>query len=250
MLDLDLNVMNFIDSDFAMLNERLAAHYGIDGVRGHQEIRSVRLPENSVRGGILTQASVLKVTANGTNTSPVLRGVWILDRLLAQPVPPPPPGIPAVEPDIRGATTPKELFSKHTESKTCARCHDRIDPVGFALEEFDPVGAHRENYRQIIFTDERGKIQRKPGLPVDSSGETPDGHKFEDFGSFQKWLLTGNATVTRAVAKKLMVYGCGRPVGVMDESEVDAVLAASKEGNHGLRTIILEIVASDFFLKP
>ena len=199
---------------------------------------------------MLTQGSVLKVTANGTNSSPVLRGVWVLDRLMARPVPPPPPGIPSVEPDIRGATTPKEIFSKHTEDSSCARCHDRIDPVGFALEEFDPVGAHRESYPRVSYKDDKGRIRWKDGLPIDSSGESPDGHGFEDFPSFRKWLLGEDETVIRAVAQKLMVYGCGRPVGVMDGKAVDAVVAASKKGNYGLRIIVLEVVASDFFLKP
>ena len=110
----DLSLTNFVDSDFTMLNERLAQHYGIPGVEG-QEFRKVTLPPDSHRGGVLTLASVLKVTANGTTTSPVFRGAWVLDRILGKPPPPPPDGVPAVEPDIRGATTIREQLAKHRE---------------------------------------------------------------------------------------------------------------------------------------
>ncbi|MCA9057679.1 MAG: DUF1592 domain-containing protein, partial [Planctomycetaceae bacterium] len=137
LLDQNLSVLNFVDSDFAFLNQRLAMHYGISGIHGHEQFQLVDLPQDSIRGGVLTQASVMKVTANGTNTSPVLRGVWVLDNLLGQPAPPPPPGVPAVEPDIRGATTLREQLDRHRSNDSCNRCHARIDPPGFALEEFD-----------------------------------------------------------------------------------------------------------------
>src|SRR5262249_4870051 len=139
-------------SDFSMLNGRLAKHYGIPGVDGWT-FRKVKLPADSHRGGVMTMASVLKVTANGTNTSPVTRGAWVLDRLLGTPPPPPPANVPAIEPDIRGATTIRQQLAKHRQIDTCAACHAKIDPPGFALESFDPIGAWRENYR----TSTRGK---------------------------------------------------------------------------------------------
>ncbi len=145
----DLSVLNFVDSDFTFLNERLARHYGISDVRGNEHFRKFALPEESIRGGVMTHASVLKVTANGTATSPVIRGVWVLDKILGQPVGPPPPGVPAVEPDIRGATTIREQLDKHREIESCARCHTRIDPPGFALEEFDAIGGERQWYRSL-----------------------------------------------------------------------------------------------------
>ena len=148
-LQKDLSVMNFVDSDFAYLNQRLADHYGVPGVRGHEKFQIVKLPDDSIRGGVLTQGSVLKVTANGTNTSPVLRGIWILDKIMGQPALPPPPGVPAVEPDIRGATTIREQLTKHREEESCARCHARIDPPGFAMEEFNAIGGYRDFYRTV-----------------------------------------------------------------------------------------------------
>ncbi|MHA3770429.1 DUF1592 domain-containing protein [Verrucomicrobiota bacterium sgz303538] len=250
LLDHDLSVANFVKSDFAVLNQSLARHYGITGVLGHEKMQVVKLPEDSLRGGVLTQASVMKVTANGTATSPVLRGVWVLDHLLGQPVPPPPPGIPAVEPDIRGATSPRDRFAKHTADASCARCHHRIDPVGFALEEFDPVGAHRERYRSLGDGQKVDGRAYKLGLQVDSAGETPDGVSFQDYRGFRDWLAKDRERIARAFAQKLMIYGCGRRIGVMDGDAVDEVVTASRASNYGLRTMIREVVASEFFLRP
>src|SRR5947207_6146432 len=142
----NLPARNIVASDFAMLNERLAEHYGLPGVKG-VALRRTPLPKDSVRGGLMTAAAVLKVTANGTTTSPVLRGAWITERILGQPVPPPPPSVPAVEPDIRGATTIREQLAKHRTQPACASCHARIDPPGFALESFDVFGGWRDRYR-------------------------------------------------------------------------------------------------------
>ena len=136
---------NLIDSDFTFLNSRLARFYDIDGVAG-DELRRVKLLPRHHRGGVLTQGAVLKVTANGTTTSPVVRGVWVAERLLGQHIPPPPEGIPAIEPDIRGAKTIREMLAKHRSDVSCASCHRKIDPPGFALENFDPSGKWRDKY--------------------------------------------------------------------------------------------------------
>ena len=142
----DRSVTDFVDSDWTFLNQRLAQHYGIAGVSGG-ELRRVKLPPGSHRGGVLTHASILKVTADGTRTSPVLRGKWVLDRILGQPPAPPPPDIPVLEPDIRGATTIRQQLDKHRNTVACASCHRHIDPPGFALESFDVIGGWRDFYR-------------------------------------------------------------------------------------------------------
>ena len=144
----DLSLTNFVASDFTMLNGRLARHYGIPGVDG-LEFRKVALPPDSHRGGVLTMASVLKVTANGTTTSPILRGAWVLDRILGTPPPKPTVDVEAVEPDIRGATTIREQLAKHRQRAECASCHVKIDPPGFALESFDVIGGWRDYYRSV-----------------------------------------------------------------------------------------------------
>jgi len=139
MFERDLPLAQLIDCDWTMLNERLAKHYGIEGVRG-PDFRRVSLDKTkTVRGGLLTQASIHAVTSNGSVTSPVARGKWLLDNFLGTPAPPPPPDVPPIEPDIRGATTIKEQLSKHRQIASCASCHKKIDPLGFALESFDVI---------------------------------------------------------------------------------------------------------------
>lgn len=191
LLKSDLPASNIVDSDFAMLNERLAMHYGLPAKEG-VKLRRVPLPKDTVRGGLMTQASVLKVTANGTTTSPVVRGAWIMERILGQKPPPPPPSVPAVEPDIRGATTIREQLAKHRTQESCNACHTRIDPAGFALESFDVLGGWRERYRATGGTPEKGlaksgqKFEFHYGPPVDATGELPDGRKFADVRELKK----------------------------------------------------------------
>ncbi|MHC4879671.1 MAG: DUF1592 domain-containing protein [Planctomycetota bacterium] len=250
-LENDLSVLNFVDSDFAVLNQRMATHYGIEGVRGHEHFRVVPLPEDSIRGGVLTHASVLKVTANGTTTSPVIRGNWVLDRLLGQPAPPPPPGVPAVEPDIRGATTIREQLDKHRSTEACARCHNRIDPPGFALEEFDVIGGHRDWYRSLGNKGDRvPKTNYRVGLPVEKGGILAGGREFADFRAFRQQLLEDPDAIARALATKLLIYGCGRPVTHADRAVVETVTEASRKTNFGLRSMIHAVVDSELFHRP
>ena len=251
LLDEDLSVLNFVDSDFAVLNQRLADHYSIPGVRGHEEFRVVQLPEDSVRGGVLAQAAVLKVTANGTATSPVLRGVWALENLLGRPAPPPPAGVPAVEPDIRGAVTIREQLDRHRADPSCNRCHRRIDPPGFALEEFDVIGGHRAVYRSLV--GEGPKVPRTnyhEGRPVESDGELSGGRTFGGFVEFRERLLEEPDRVAETLAEKLLVYGCGRPVGPGERASAEAVVDAARKEDFGLRTMIHAVVDSELFRRP
>ncbi|HLF93964.1 MAG TPA: DUF1592 domain-containing protein, partial [Planctomycetota bacterium] len=246
----DLAVSNFVASDFTMLNGRLAKHYGIPGVNGWA-FRKVALPPESHRGGVMTMASVLKVTANGTSTSPVLRGAWVLDRLLGTPPPRPPAGVPAVEPDIRGATTIRQQLAKHREIAACATCHSRIDPPGFALESFDVIGGWRENYRtsgrgQAITVDGR-KMPYLKGPKVDPSDAMSDGERFGDIDEFKKLLLRDKDQIARSLAQKLMTYGTGGASDGVDRAEIEAIVRAAGEKGSGLRTILHEIVQSRLF---
>ena len=252
----DLPARSLIDADFAMLNRRLADHYGLPPVEG-VAIRRVDLPGDSPRGGLLTQASVLKVTANGTTTSPVLRGAWIMERILGEPPPPPPASVPAVEPDTRGATTIRAQLEKHRTLKTCNACHAKIDPAGFALESFDVLGGWRDRYRAL--TDEPGaetlpgighngqKLAVQAGPEVDPSGTLPDGRDFDDVRALKRLLLEDEPKVSRNLARQLIVYATGAPIRFADRPEVDRVLERSAAGDHGVRSLILEIVRSDLF---
>lgn len=251
-LEHDRSVSNFIDSDFAILNERLASHYHIDGVTG-QDFRRVELPPDSRRGGVLTQASVLKVTADGTNTSPVLRGVWALERIIGKPVPPPPASVPGIEPDIRGATTIREQLAKHRQSESCSVCHRHIDPLGFAMENFDVIGGWRQHYRSprsgpVIKTEGyRRQISYRTGLEVDPSGELPHGGKFTSMDQLKEMLAADPEQIARCLTEKLIAYGTGCGVEFADRDEVEAILTRTKPSHYGLKCLIHEIVQSDLF---
>lgn len=248
LLENDLSVMNFVDSDFAILNERIARHYGMGDVKGHEHSRVVTLSDDSVRGGIMSQASVLKVSANGTTTSPVLRGVWLLDNLLDRPSPPPPPGIPAVEPDIRGATSIRDQLARHSEDTSCARCHQHIDPPGFALECFDPIGGERTWYRSL---GEGKRIsKREPytiGPDVVMNGEMADGETFAGFKEFRALLMKREEQIARGIASKLLIYGTGRPMTLADQKSVDFVVTEARKKKLGLRSMIHAVVESEMF---
>jgi mono/diheme cytochrome c family protein len=246
----DLSLTNFVASDFSVLNARLARHYGVPGVEGWQ-FRRVKLPAESHRGGVLTMAGVLKVTANGTSTSPVVRGAWVMDRVLGTPPPKPPPDIPAVEPDIRGATTIREQLAKHRSVASCATCHQLIDPPGFALESFDVIGGYREFYR----TSGRGKPvtidgRKMPylhGPKVDPSDVLPDGAKFADMDGLKQLLLRDPDRLARALAVKLVTYGTGGPPDAADAAALDAVVARTRAKGYGFRSLVHEIVQSPLF---
>lgn len=250
----NLSLANLIHSDFAMLNARLARHYGIPGVRG-LHLQKVTLPADSHRGGLLTHASILKVSANGTNTSPVVRGVWVMDRLLGLEPPPPPPGVPGVEPDIRGATTLREQLAKHSEMESCQGCHRVIDPPGFALENYDVIGGWRERFRSLGEGDrvdlkvEGRRVRYKLGPPVDAAGELPDGRKFSHLADLQKLLLSDQDQVARCVMEKLLTFATGRPMGFSDRAEIDRLVAASKARGHAMRDLIHAVVQSPVFLS-
>ena len=240
----NLSVGNLIDSDFTFLNRRLAEHYGIEGVAG-QHMRKVAIPDGSPRGGLLTQASIHKITANGTTTSPVPRGNFVLANLLGQPAPPPPAGVEGLEPDTRGATTIREQLDRHRGDTVCNSCHRNIDPPGFALESFDPIGGFREAYR---IPGEDGAGGYREGLPVDATGTTPQGQVFVGIEEYKK-LLYGNELdqVARHVASQLIAFATGAPVEFADRDDVESLLAKVRDEGYPLRGMIREVVNSDLF---
>ena len=244
-----------VASDFTFLNERLADHYGVPGVKGAQ-MRKVALPAASPRGGLMTQASILKVTANGTTTSPVIRGHWITERILGIDTPPPPPGVPSVQPDIRGAVTIRQQLEKHRADPTCASCHSKMDPAGFALENFDVMGGWRDHYRAALAPG----VPPVPGygmdgqpfafhyaLPVDSTGQLPDGRAFAGIQELKHLLLQDEAAIARNLARQLSIYATGAPVRYSDREAIETILQHTAAGHYGVRDLIEEIVQSDLF---
>lgn len=251
----DLPASDIVSSDFTFLNERLALHYGIPGVKG-AAMRRVALPQESARGGLLTQASVLKVTANGTTTSPVLRGKWIVERILGYEIPPPPP-IGSVEPDIRGAVTIRQQLDKHRKDASCASCHKRMDPPGFALESFDVMGGWRDRYRALAADKPAEKGLGKNGqpfeycfgLPVDSTGQLPDGRQFRDIRDFKELLMKSDELVARNLVKQLLIYATGAPVRFSERAAVSRIVSATKANHFGVRSLVHQIVESELFLS-
>jgi hypothetical protein len=246
----NLNLTNFVASDFSMLNGRLAQHYGIPGLEGLWEFRKVPLPADSHRGGVLTMAAVLKVTADGTNTSPVKRGAWVLERLLGTRPPPPPMDVPPLEPDIRGAKTLRERLAKHRSNAACASCHAKIDPPGFALESFDAIGNWREFYRLNNWVAGAKEIKGKHylrGADVDPTGEMADGEKFQNIDDIKRLLLRDKDQIARALTERLVTYATGSVPEAADKPEIDAIVAKIRDKNYGLRTLVHEIVQSKMF---
>ncbi len=246
----DLPITNFLASDFSMLNGRLAKHYGIPGVEGWT-FQRVTLPPGSHRGGVLTMAAVLKVTANGTNTSPVMRGAWTLDRIFGRPPKPPPPDAGSIEPDIRGSTTIREQLAKHRRIESCASCHVKIDPPGFALENFDVIGGWREFYRSTgngkpVEIDGK-KMRYLQGPPVDATGEMPDGRKFSNVDELKQILLADTDVFARTLTIRLITYGTGGIVEATDQREVSAILEKARTSKWGFRSLVHEIIQSRLF---
>ncbi|HZV06731.1 MAG TPA: DUF1592 domain-containing protein [Gemmataceae bacterium] len=254
LLRADLPARNIVASDFTFLNERLADHYGIPGVSG-VHFRKVKLPSDSLRGGMMTQASVLKVTANGTTTSPVLRGHWITERILGLETPPPPPTVQAVEPDIRGAVTIRQQLDKHRANVSCAACHSKMDPPGFALESFDVMGGYRERYRAVSdkvppikgFGMNGQAFAFHYALPVDSAGTLPDGRPFKDVRELKKLLVQDEVPLARNLVRQLTIFATGAPVRFSDRREIEKTLDATKAHQYGVRSIIHAIVQSELF---
>ena len=237
MLQSDANVSGLINAQHTFVNSRLARYYGLSDVP-KSEFQKVRLSAKDRSGGLLTHGSILRLTTNGTDTSPVLRGVWISERLLGIHVPPPPDNVPAIEPDIRGATTMREQLLKHRADPACASCHSKVDPAGFALENFDASGQWREYY------DNR----RKKGPKIDASYKLHDGQEFTDIREFQALIEAKPDDIARCVAENLLVYSTGHEITFSDREFVDAIVEQVADNDYGFRSIVHAVVSSPLFM--
>ncbi len=230
-LEKNLPITSFLDSDFITINERLAKHYQIEGVNG-SEFRRVSLPKDNPRGGLLGQASILKITSDGTRTSPVVRGVWILENILGDPPSPPPADVMPIEPDVRGTKTIFDMLSKHREIETCADCHRSIDPWGFGLEHFDAVGVYRSQYRN--------------GQPVYAKGSVPNG-SFDGIADMKRVLLNRSDQFARALTEKLFTYALGHPLSFQERLIADDIAKANSQEGGGFKDLIIAICESPLF---
>ena len=243
-----------VKSDFIFANDRLATHYQLPPLTG-SAMRKIALPKDSPHGGLLTQAAILKVSANGTTTSPVVRGAWVMERLIGQPPPPPPASVPAVEPDIRGAKTIRDLLALHTKSKSCAACHARFDPVGLALENFDILGGWRTHYRGLEEGQRINGIDRAGhsfsytiATPVDSAGKLLNGRTFANINDLKTLLAANPRQLARNLLHQFTIYATGTPVRFSDRPQIESLLNSSAKANYPIRDLLHALIQSPIFL--
>jgi hypothetical protein len=232
-------IEDFIDPDFTFTTRYFLKHnYKTkligDKNKKDQDMQRFKLKRGSRHGGLLGQASVMIATANGVDTQPVVRGVWVMENILGQKVPPPPKNVPALTPDTQKATTPRELLVEHTKDAACMSCHERMDPLGIMLENFDPVGKWREMWP---------KINKK----IDSKVELRDGTKIKDVVEFKNWLLKDIDLFSQCLSEKLMTYATGRTLNYREKHELEKIVAANRAKGNKFKDLFLALVNSEVF---
>jgi len=236
-------ITDFLDADYTFVDKKLATLYRLperETLRLADGFQRVTLPDRRQRGGVLGMAGVLTVSANGVDTSPVTRGVWVMENLLGTPPPPPPDEVPAIESDVSAATTLRERLAKHSADPACAVCHRRIDPLGFALEAFDPIGRHRAKYPKA-----NGAAA---ALAVDTTGTLPTGDTYADFAEFKQLLVKHRSPAfKRHLIEMLLSYGTGRVMERVDRYEIDDIVARVEADHDGLRTAVVAAFTSRIF---
>jgi hypothetical protein len=223
------SILDLLDADFTFVNAQLAKHYGIEGVKGKEFVR-VKAPPG--RGGILTQASILTLSSNATRTSPVRRGKFVLEQVLNTPPPPPPEDVPDLEDQHELKGTLRQIMEQHRANAVCASCHRRMDPLGFAFENFDPVGVWRN---------------KDGGADVDASGELPDGRAFQGPDGLKKLLRQNNSLFVRCLSEKMLTYALGRGLETYDRRAVDKIVEAVTVDDYRFGALLSAIVTSDPF---
>ena len=245
----NLSMDNFIDSEFAMVNDETATFYDIEGVSG-REFRRVAIPPDSERGGLIGQAGLLKLTSGKFATSPILRGTWILKNLYGQKLNPP-PDLVFDEPDLRGASTVKEVIEQHKNIATCNRCHTRIDPLGLALEHYDEMGRWRDEYRHVemVSLENKGDSLKKHTAPIDSVAALPDGREISSMTDLKAAMMADHPLIRKAIIKKLASYALGREIGLRDEGMIQEIYDRVGKQDHSLRATIHAIASHDAFFE-
>lgn len=238
---------DFIDPDFLTTSKRFAMEnygYTVKGekpvnpntpyITEHRKIERLPIKRGGIRGGLLGQSAIMMATANGVDTQPVLRGVWVLENILGVPLPPVPSNVPALTPDTQGAKTPRDLIAAHTKSADCRGCHQQIDPVGFVLENFDPVGGWREEWPRV-------------NVKIDPSGVLPDGTEILGYTDLKHWIAGNINVFAQCLSEKLMIYGTGRIPSYAEKQEIKAIVAKVDKNQGGFRDLLLALMESKTF---
>ena len=243
----DLSMTNFIDSDFAMVNDETAEFYGYDAVTS-RAFQRVPIPKHSERGGLIGQAGLLKLTSSKFATSPILRGTWVLKNIYGQKLNPP-PDLVFDEPDVRGAETVKEVIKQHKSTETCNRCHAHIDPLGLALEHYDEMGRWRDEYHHVETASLENKDQslKRRTAPIDSTATLPDGRTINSMTELKAVLMDDRKQVLKGILSKLTSYALGREIGFRDEAMIDEIYNRIAEHDYSLRAAIHAIVEHESF---
>lgn len=237
LIDRNASVLEFLRADYSFANRDLAKLYGVEHqvpVEQAGEFHRVTFTDPN-RGGLLGQASVLTVSANGIETSPVVRGVWLMEKVMGTPPPAPPDDVPPIDPDVRGTTSIRDRLEKHRASATCNQCHRKIDPLGFAMESFDPIGRSRKFY------------DRARRVPIDTSSVLPGGEEFEGIGELRKLLLKRKEFFVRNVTTRLLNHALGRQIEASDRQAIDLIIDEVRDQDYATRDLILAIVQSELF---
>ncbi|MBC9867494.1 MAG: DUF1588 domain-containing protein [Opitutae bacterium] len=245
MLRDNLPMTDFIDPDFTYTSLKFAKenyHYedkgssggGAGYEEGDSEIGRLPMPRGGRFGGLLGQSAIMMATANGVDTQPVLRGVWVSENILGKPPGEPPENVPALTPDIRGAKTPREMLAAHTADNACSSCHSSIDPLGLMLENFDPVGNWRELWPKV-------------NTPIDSTCVLPDGTPIDDITDFKAWLVDNIDLFSQCLAEKLMTYATGRVPNYSERKEIQGIVSQNRKNGNGFKDLFLALVTSETF---
>ncbi len=233
----NLPLVDFIDPDFIYTSPAFAKKvYGLKFEGNARKIARRSIARGGRFGGLLGSSAVMLVTANGVDTQPVLRGVWVLENIIGTPPPEPPDDVPALTPDVRGASTPRELLTAHTKEASCARCHERIDPIGFVLENFDPVGRWRDTWPK--------------GGAIDPSGSLPDGTQVEDVVDLKRWLTENIDLFSQCLSEKLLTYATGRVLNYRERKEIEQIVDRNLSQGEGFGDLLLALVGSEIFRAP
>lgn len=241
----NLALQTFIQPDFTFADKLLAKDiYGMDNVK-HNEIRRIKLPTDSPYGGLLGQAGIMMATANGVDTQPVERGVWVLRNILGTPPPPPPENVPALTPDTRSAQSVREMLLAHQSKSSCAACHKRIDPLGFVLENFDPIGRWRTHYPANPSDQKDAELNTADR--IESTVTLPNGTQLEDVRDLREFVVNNIDSFARCIAEKLLTYATGRQLSYAERDEVRLIVSAHQETDAGFQDLLMRLIQSRTF---
>lgn len=258
-LDNNLPVRELISPDFLLTDALVGWEiYELDQFRPakkagkskrQKKLQQVAIDRDGRRGGLLSMPAVMMATANGVDTQPVLRGVWVLENILGSPPPDPPNAVPALTPDITGASTPKGRLAAHMASDGCAVCHREIDPLGFVLENYDPIGRWRDHYPRYL-DQPTGRAKVENGAKVDTQGVLPNGVPLSDVTDLKQWLAENPEPFARCLSEKLMTYATGRELSFRERAMIAKIVRQNVANEYRLRDLMLTLIDSDIFRKP